>query len=79
MFVPNNPYNSTIIIVTILFPRLFLVLHYIYFRNLLFNSKQQKKITGPNTHFRRNDDLPLWRGPSVKKKPPFSNARANDV
>ena len=22
------------------------------------------------------DDLPLWRGPAVKKKPPFSNARA---
>ena len=28
------------------------------------------------SRFRRNDDLPLWRGPAVKKKPPFSNARS---
>jgi len=27
------------------------------------------------TRFQRNDDLPLWRGPAVKKNPPFSNAR----
>ena len=26
--------------------------------------------------FLENDDLPPWRGPAVKKKPPFSNARA---
>jgi len=31
---------------------------------------------GHHTRFRRNDDLLLWRGPAVKKKPPFSNARA---
>ena len=28
------------------------------------------------SRFQENDDLPLWRGPAVKKKPPFSNARA---
>jgi len=28
------------------------------------------------TRLRENDDLPLWRGPAVKKKPPFCNARA---
>ena len=28
--------------------------------------------------FRENDDLPR-RGPVVKKKPPFSNARSNHV
>ena len=28
------------------------------------------------TRFQENDNLPLWRGPIVKKKPPFSNARA---
>ena len=28
------------------------------------------------SRFRENDGLPLWRGPAVKKKPPFSNARA---
>ena len=31
---------------------------------------------GHSRRFRENDDLPLWRGPAVKKKPPFSNARA---
>ena len=30
---------------------------------------------GHRTCFRDNDDLPLWRGPAVKKKPPFSNVR----
>ena len=28
------------------------------------------------TRFRENDDLPLWRGPAVKKKRPFFNAHA---
>ena len=31
---------------------------------------------GHRSRFRENDDLPLWRGPAVKEKPPFSNARA---
>ena len=26
---------------------------------------------GPRARFRENDDLPLWRAPAVKKKPPF--------
>ena len=30
---------------------------------------------GHHSRFRENDDLPLWRGPAVKK-PPFSNARS---
>ena len=29
-----------------------------------------------HSRFRENDDLPLWRGPAIKKKPPFSNAHA---
>jgi len=54
-------------------------LAHIYFtrRNLLLNSKLQKKMMGHRSRFRENDDLPLRRGPVVKKKPPFSNARAN--
>ena len=32
-------------------------------------------MTGYRTRFRENDDLPLWRGPAVKKKPPFLNLR----
>ena len=31
---------------------------------------------GHRSCFRENDDLLLRRGPDVKKKPPFSNARA---
>jgi len=51
---------------------------HIYFtqRNLLLNSKQQEKMIGHHTRLRKSDDLPLWRGPAVKKKPPFFNARA---
>ena len=39
--------------------------------------KTTEKMIGHRSRFRENDDLPLWRGPAVKKKPPFSNARAN--
>ena len=31
---------------------------------------------GHHARFRENDDLPLWRGPAAKKKPPFFNAPA---
>ena len=31
---------------------------------------------GHHARFRENDDLPLWRGPAAKKKPPFYNAPA---
>ena len=30
---------------------------------------------GHRSRFRENDDLALWRGPVVKKKSPFFNAR----
>ena len=33
-----------------------------YIKELLLNSKQQKKLIG---HFRGNDDLALWRGPAI--------------
>ena len=36
----------------------------------------ENKIIGHRSRFRENDDLPLRRGPVVKKKPLFSNARA---
>ena len=44
-------------------------------RNLLLNSKQQKKMIGYRTCFRENDvlDVPLRRGPAIKKKLPFFN------
>ena len=31
---------------------------------------------GRHTCFQENGDLPPWRGPAAKKKPPFSNAQA---
>ena len=31
---------------------------------------------GHRTRFRENDDLPPWRGPAAKKKPPFFNVCA---
>ena len=34
---------------------------------------------GHRARFRENDGLLLWRGPAVKKKPPFSNARARKI
>jgi len=37
---------------------------------------QQKKMIGHHARFGENDDLPFWRGPAAKKKPPFFNARA---
>jgi len=39
-----------------------------------FNTTE--KLIGHHARFRENDDLPLWRGPAAKKKPPFFNARA---
>ena len=30
---------------------------------------------GHRSRFQENDDLPLWRGPILKKQAPFSNAR----
>jgi len=41
-----------------------------------FKTAKKEKMVGHRSHFRENDDLPLRRGPVVKKKPPFSNARA---
>ena len=31
---------------------------------------------GHSSCFQENDDIPLWRGPAMKKMPPFSNAHA---
>ena len=31
-------------------------------------------MVGHHTRLRENNDLPLWRSPAVKEKPPFFNA-----
>ena len=37
--------------------------------------KTAEKIISHHSRFVINYDIPLWRGPALKKKPPFSNAR----
>ena len=38
--------------------------------------KKREKMIGHHTRLREDDDLPLWRAPTIKKKPPFCNVRA---
>ena len=47
-----------------------------YIEKFIIQFKITEKRIGHHTRLRRNDDLPLWRGPAIKKKPPFSNAPA---
>ena len=47
-----------------------------YIEKLITQFKITEKIRGHRTRFRENDDLPLWRGPAVKKKPPYAKACA---
>ena len=47
-----------------------------YIEKFTTQFKTTEKMIGHRSRFRENDDLPLRRGPVVKKKPPFSNARA---
>ena len=44
-------------------------------REIITQFKTKEKMIGYHTRFRENDALLLWRGPAVKKKPPFFNAR----
>jgi len=38
--------------------------------------RRTEKMIGHHTRFRKNDDLPLDRGPAVKKQLPLFDARA---
>jgi len=54
-------------------------LAHIYFTHsekFITQFKTTEKMIGHHTPLRENDDLPLWQGPAVKKKPPFFNVRA---
>jgi len=47
-----------------------------YTEKFITQLKTTEKMIGHHTRLRENDDFPLWRGPAVKKKPPFFNVRA---
>ena len=42
-----------------------------YIEKFVTQFKTTEEIIGHGTRFRENDDLPPWRSPVVKKKPPF--------
>ena len=37
---------------------------------------KREKMIAHQARLQENDDLPLWRAPAIKKKPPFFNVRA---
>ena len=49
---------------------------FFYIENFSTQFNTTEKMIGHHAHFRENDDLPIWRDPAAKKKPPFFNARA---
>jgi len=47
-----------------------------YTEKCITQFKTTEKMIIHHTRLQENDDLLLWRGPAIKKKPPFFNARA---
>ena len=44
---------------------------YLFYRNkVIAQLKNREKMIGHYTGLRENNDLPLWRAPAIKKKPP---------
>jgi len=66
---------------TIVFCSILRIGPYVFYIEKIYYSIQnyRKKMIGHQSRFRENDDLPLRRGPVVKKKPSFSNACADQA
>jgi len=47
---------------------------YLFYIEKFTTQFNRKKNLAHHARFRENDDLPLWRGPTAKKKLPFFNA-----
>ena len=66
------------------FPIIVLILHWelvyinFYRKKVVsqFRKRYKKKMIGDQNRLREKDDLPLWRAPAIKKKPPFFYVRA---
>ena len=79
MFIPYKAYNSTMIIVMIAcYTTIVFLLKtenwsiFILHREIYYSiQNNRKKMIGHRSLFQENDDLLLWRGPVVKRKPPF--------
>ena len=74
---PIKPYDSTMIVSWLLlnshFRRLFLFYTenwsiFILQREICYSIQNNRTNVDHHTHLRENDNLPLWRGPAVKKK-----------
>ena len=40
-------------------------------KKVIAKFEEREKMISHHTRLRENDDLPLWRAPAIKKKPPF--------
>ena len=54
----------------------FLFLHRMFFRQRKLLLKKIKRMINNHTRFRENKDLPLWRAPALRQKPPYVDLRA---
>ena len=61
--------------IIVFYPALRIGPYLFYIEKFTTQSKTTEKMIGHRTHIQENDDLPLWRGPAVKKKSPLSNER----
>jgi len=83
---PKNPYkHQSRLLAKFIFPAtvfcstLRIGPYLFYTEKFITQFKTTEKMIGHHTCLRENDDLPLWRGPAIKKNLPFFNVHANHV